>query len=388
MQGYTTLKYGCFTVFIITTLVFVAKLVLLVARYSIQRVTCVLNNTMGIADHAQQVYNSLRDPIDVGYIFTVVMYAILSFLRLAEYLMLGISTWNFLVGNKKLVIKYVRTYKENKGKVTRFVCKWSIVLCLYLLLGIAVPTFGVLQELKYDKKVSVCYDHTEAIYLAYSAVNYLRYFCAFSVRMTLIITTVIIREIWEEKGEELAGRPNEDLMVENGDYKRLLADWDKTARRLYHWTKGYKETGDQVKGIVSIFNTWYIIPWVVFFVASSLDVKEILKPWNDDSTMARLYYLLYNINQLVTLIVPFLFITFINSYHHEFYKRMKKNLLHGCENANEQAFAHMQFNIEKEEDFDFVAHIPCTGIIIHVDGPLYILFLLLGLFFTVCRTLL
>jgi hypothetical protein len=190
----------------------------------------------------------------------------------------------------------------------------------------------------------------------------------------------------KKRGKLENPQQNGHEMEENGD--QFTADWNKTARRLYHWTKGYKETGDQIKGIVSIFNTWYIIPWVVFFVASSLDVKEILQPWNDDSTMARVYYLLYNINQLVKLIVPFLFVTFINLYHHEFYKRMKKNLLHGCKSANEQAFAHLQFNIEKEEDFDFVAHIPCTGIIIHVDGPLYVLFLLLGLFFTVCSTLL
>ena len=105
--------------------------------------------------------------------------------------------------------------------------------------------------------------------------------------------------------------------------------------------------------------------------------------------MARTYYLLYNINQLVTLIVPFLSVTFINLYHHEFYKCMKKNLLHGYESADEKALAHLQFNIGKEEEFDFVALIiPCTGIIIHVDSPLYILFLLLGLFFTVCNTLL
>ena len=240
--------------------------------------------------------------------------------------------------------------------------------------------------------MSLCYEHTEAIYLAYSAINYLRYFCAFSVRMALIISTVIIREIWEDKKKELDKRaPNNNLMVEDGNdmNSKFLADWNSTAEHLQCWINGYREVGNQVKGIVSIFHAWYIIPWVVFFIASSLDVKQILQPWNDDSTMARIYYLLYNINQLVTLLVPFLFATFINLYHHDFYKCMKSDLLysHGT-TASRQAFAHMQFNIEKEEEFDFVARIPCTGITISIDGPLYVLFLLLGLFFTVCTTLL
>ena len=146
--------------------------------------------------------------------------------------------------------------------------------------------------------MSLCYEHTEAIYLAYSTINYLRYFCAFSVRMALIISTVIIREIWEVKKKELDKRaPNNNLLVENGIHMKLLADWNSTAEHLQCWINGYREVGNQVKGIVSIFHTWYIIPWVVFFIASSLDVKQILQPWNDDSTMARIYYLLYNINQ-------------------------------------------------------------------------------------------
>ena len=104
--------------------------------------------------------------------------------------------------------------------------------------------------------------------------------------------------------------------------------------------------------------------------------------------MSKMYYLLYNIIQLITLLVPFLFATFINLYHRNFYKRMKKDLLYGCNSASLQAFAHMQFNIEKEEEFDFIPRIPCTDIEIRVDGPLYAFLLLLGVFFTVCKPLL
>ena len=387
MQEYTKLKCGCIIVVCIAILISIFKMVLLMARYSIKRVTCILNKTVDVDGNILQIYHSLPDPIHVEYVFTVVMYAIVSILRLAEYVVLATAIWNFL-SNKEFVRTYVHTYKKNRGKVTKFVFKWLIVLCPYLLLGITVPIFGILQELEYDKKVSLCHTHTEAVYLAYSAVNFLRYFCAFSVRMALIITTVVIREIWKVEEKELESTtPNDNLMAENGNHERVLADWSKTTTRLHHWTKGYRKTGDTVKGIVSVFQTWYMIPWVIFFIASSLDVKRILQPWSDDSIMAQIYYLLYSINQLVTLLVPFLFATFINVYHHEFYKCMKKDLLYGCESASQQAFAHMQFNIEKEEEFDFVARIPCTGITIHVDSPLYVLFLLLGLFFTVCSTL-
>lgn len=391
MEHYTPLKCGCIIVICIAGLIFLAKMALLMARYSIQRVTCVLNKTMNVDDHTPQIYHSLPDPIQTGYVFTVVMYAFLSVLRIAEYVVLGKAILIFLVANKEVVKTYMCTYKENTGKVTKFVFKWLFLLGFYPFLGAAVPTFGIIQELEYDKKVSICYNHNEAIYLAYSAVDYLRYFCAFSVRMVLMITTVIIREIWKKAQRELESTtPSDNLMTEiiNGSHERFLAEWTKTATRLHHWTTGYRKTGDKVKNILSVFQTWYIIPWVIFFIASSLDINRLLQPWNNDSTFTRIYFLLYNINQLVTLLVPFLFVTFINFYHHKFYKCMKKTLLYGCDEASEQAIAHVQFNIEKEAEFDFVARVPCTCIIIHVDGPLYVLFLLLGLFFTVCKTVL
>lgn len=118
-------------------------------------------------------------------------------------------------------------------KLIKFLLAWLVVLCPYLLLGIAVPTFGVLQELEYDDKMAPCYDHIGPIYIAYSAVNYLRYLCAFSVRMALIITTLIIRQIWKDKEKTLESNITLAL-VENGDneIEGFLADWKSTAKRL------------------------------------------------------------------------------------------------------------------------------------------------------------
>ena len=183
----------------------------------------------------------------------------------------------------------MRTYKENKRKVIKFTLARVVVLFLYLLLGIAVPTFSILQELEYDDKMAPCYDHIGPVYIAYSAVNYLRYLCAFSVRMGLIVTIAIIREIWGEKEQRLdSTKPNINItMVENGDHGCFFADWKNTAKRLQHWTNGYEETRDVVREIVKIFQTWFIIPWVVFLIESSLDVNYTLQPWNKGSIMAK-----------------------------------------------------------------------------------------------------
>ena len=386
MQDKTKLKNGCIAVFTIIILIFVAKTMSLVARYSLKRNSC--NKTMKADNEIPQGYHSNPDKLQMGYTFTVVMYALINVLRIVEYAVLGTATWKFLILDKKLVELYLCILKQNKGKVARFTLGWFVLLCPNLLLGIAVPTFGILQELEYDDKMAPCYDHIGPVYIAYSAVNYLRYFCAFSVRIAFIITTAIIREIWEKQVTKLRSTlPN--VAVENASKnKNFFSDWKTTANRLKHWVNGYDETGDKVKEILKIFQTWFIIPWVTFFIALSLDVNYTLQPWNDNSNTARTYYLLYSINQLITLFVPFLCATFINKYHCNFYKCMKKDLLHGYDSASQQAFACVQFNIEKEEEYDFTPRILFTDIEIRVDGPLYALFLLLGLFFAVCKPLL
>ena len=41
-------------------------------------------------------------------------------------------------------------------------------------------------------------------------------------------------------------------------------------------TDQYTLAGERVKAINEVFQTWFLFPWVIFFISSSLDAKEIL----------------------------------------------------------------------------------------------------------------
>ena len=39
-------------------------------------------------------------------------------------------------------------------------------------------------------------------------------------------------------------------------------------------TDQYNEAGKSVKNINKVFQTWFLFPWVIFFIASSLEAKK------------------------------------------------------------------------------------------------------------------
>ena len=371
------LKCACMIMFFIIIVIVTAKMGLLIARYSNLGEICELNKTI------QDGLNSLPDHFRVGYIFTAVMWAIINLLRVIEYVVLGIATLHFIYTYPRSVQIYLDTLNNKRGKVIKFTLGLLVLLGPYLLLVIGVPTFNILKELEYEK-MSPCYNRNVE-YFTYTAVNYLRYLCAFSVRVAFVLTTVIIREIWRESLKSIPlDVPDVPDVRHNDRVDQHLTHWNNTAEHLKFWISRYNRTGEVVKQITEIFQTWFIIPWLIFFIISSLDVKYTLQPWSDKSgsTMARISYLVFDLNQVTGLLLPFLCATLINSYHRDFYKRMKENLLRGCTGASEQAIAQVQFNIDKEEAFDFVARIPCTDIEMRLDSPI---FLLLGLFFTISK---
>ena len=71
-----------------------------------QMVTCILNVTTTVDDDTLFTYNSLPDKLQMGYIFTVVIYALL---RIVEYVVLGAATLKF-VAKKELISEDIHAY--------------------------------------------------------------------------------------------------------------------------------------------------------------------------------------------------------------------------------------------------------------------------------------
>lgn len=99
-----------------------------------------------------------------------------------------------------------------------------------------------------------------------------------------------------------------------------------------------------------------------------------------------IYFVLYNINQMVLLIIPYMCGRNIDHNNEKFHKRIKAIQLKNTHNDKFRA-EQRKMLIEKEENYDFVPHVWGLGFGVKMNSFIYIVFLLLGLFLTICGAL-
>ena len=425
-------------------LVFILKLVFLITRYGItaSSVTCEQSDS--------NLTTAVKAKVNHEYIFTVIMYAILSVLRIVEYVLLGKQFRSFFFEQTEID---PCTFFTKHSKRFCYLLLFFIVLLPYFFLGFAIPALGIHQEIEHTERLEKCYRHYHEIFITYRAINFLRYASAFAVRIGMIYTALFIDKLWfpddppmhtsigldktksmslksgqgqtvisiQNSGENIgessesdAGasphskkvEANEDNIGHELFNNEFLQDWKEVSTEFKQIFEKYHKIGKQVQVYQELFQTWFIVPWIIYFVNSSLKTYHILRPWNVDgdgdtppSEISSIYYLLYNINQLITLIVPFLCAKKINTYHQKYFKHMRTEQIkrymnqrdrsdpNGGSRARCLSFAR-QLMVDKNDRYDFEPRLVGTSITISIGNPLFVILLLVGLFLSVSESLL
>ena len=138
--------------------------------------------------------------------------------------------------------------------------------------------------------------------------------------------------------------------------------------------------------------TWFVIPWIGFLIASSLETDNLLKGWKNGPSSSGQYdfsevvYMVYHFYQVFLLALPYLCMQKMNALHHKYLNQSRRKQLAKFKTASRMAHACMN-RIEKEGHYDFVPRIWGTSIKIHMENPLYVVFLLVGVFFTIVKAL-
>ena len=344
--------------------VFLLKGVLLIARYA-TTASCSQNHS----NHSTEAETEVRDI----YVLTVIVYSILSILRILEYYLLGIQFYSFL-------------FKQNTVKLNDFFKKptkdfWYLLsLSLpYLLFGCSIPAIGVYQELE----SAACF-----VYVAYSVVNFLRYFLAYLVRIAMIYTVLSLRKTWPTVN--LTGNNNGQNIIGLDPPDDDLKDWRIVSKDYKERAEEYEKAGKKAETIQKLFQTWFIVPWVIYIVASYLKVKDILSPWDDGggTQASQIYYMFYQINQIITLVIPYICAKKINTYHHEYFRSMRNAQLEQFKDAPNRLALARQLRFERQIEYDFEPRIVGTTIIISVGSPLYVTILLADIFLSISKSIL
>ena len=304
---------------------------------------------------------------DTAHLFTAAMYGLCSFLRIFEYTPLFIQLFWWYKRNNPV---------PNKLDTKDFTKPLRVLLILFLVLsivlGLTIPAVGTAVEFSHGKREGCGVSIAFSFYI-YCFLNVFRYAWAFNVRAAMVIATLTVKKIWEEVYAE---------QPDNG----------VTAIRLHaKLTDGYVEAGERVKRINEVFQTWFLFPWVIFFIASSVGARNTVAIWGEDENkvenLPMIYLLLYNMNQILLLLIPYMCGRKINHCNRLCIIKIQDMQLKRTWDDQFRA-QQRQMLIQKEEIYDFVPRVWGLGFKVKMNSLIYIIFLLLGIFFTVCNTLL
>ena len=332
---------------------------------------------------------------DVGqqYLFTMVLYSILFIGRWLETLIIHIHIYKFFFNQSTITPhRFLKLCKD--GLMKNYISTTLLViLIVYMFIhSESVPALGIVLELQHGQEID-CKDYVYEYHVVYWLLDIIRYLHDVAIRTLMVLATIVIGQLWHnDELESTKDLEDKTKTIEPEEYADYLKDRDETSEDHKMRTKEYAQAGSEVERILEIFQTWFPIPWVLYFISASLDTDHILQSWKDGSSgeghydFAEISYMVYNFNQISLLTISFLCSKKMNTHHRNYLAQSRRKQRERFKTASRMAMASMN-KIEKEEHFDFVPRIWGTSIKVPVESSLYIVTLLLGIFFTVCEAL-
>ena len=127
-------------------LVFCLKLIFLIARYGMttSSVQCVEKNLTAI----------LESRVSHEFIFTIIVYTVLSVLQFIEYLLLGRQFYLFFFKQEE-----IKDFLKKHSKRYLYMILFSAILVPYFLLGFVIPGLGIYQEVVFAEQLGICSGH-------------------------------------------------------------------------------------------------------------------------------------------------------------------------------------------------------------------------------------
>ena len=326
------------------------------------------------------------------YIFTMVVYSGLYIGRWFETFVLHIHIYKFIFCQSNITFgSFLKNCKNGscKANITLFITAFVLSLS-----SIAIPILGTILEVKNgEDSSSSCNSYIYEHHLIYWGLDIIRYIHDVVIRLLLLVSVVGIKVIWSE-GKEKAGKKLESETREPTTYLEYsLRDCDVTNQ--YNKTKleDYDQKGRCVKQVVDIFEVWFIIPWILFYISASLETDQLLLSWRNGSSGSDRHYdfseitlMVYNFNQIIFLTLAYIGSQLINCEHKEYLKQSRYERRNKPHTASIQAHARLT-KLEKDDHYDFVPRIWGSSIKVHLDSPIYVLLLLLGILFTLMNGL-
>lgn len=342
------------------------------------------SNTNNLYDNSSHAFDLIHSFIQSIHVieYSALIYGIGGF-----YLYAVIERNNFLKLND--------TYKES------FRCRCSCtstgvaILCglsLFLFISSTYIPVAILTEWKYE--IVRTKPHLHYLTKMYVGISYISHTCHFATRIFMIYVTVVIRYAWLNQAQPklkvdvsgsslIAGakfilRPKwlEDKLEDN-DIQGLKENFTDLI-------DNYNVTGQFIAPLHGIFQQWFVMQWIVYFIKIIEDFAIVINSLideqytNSESRHEVLFVFTHLIFDLILFLVPYYCASLLNQYHEQYHARLQraqKNIL-----CNEVDGWRLQCAplIPENPNYSFIPSF--CGLSIPLSSPGYNLSIILALF--------
>ena len=261
----------------------------------------------------------------------------------------GIFTWTETwQGYERYWSNPNRILSKNCGcMVTRIIIAFVIVLNFIISIVPPILLLAWTPKLFQHKLVTIAY-----AYSAFTTVSFLENFAA---RFAMIIATFAVGNAWIPE-------------LENKSLNNLL--------------KEYKERGHLAASIHGVFQEWFVIKWIVYFVDitvySVIAIRSLFgsSVQKEDVTVIYVYIILQLIYNFVAFMTLYMCGGLMNSYHEKYCKKVEKRIKTGCKQSTTWKKQCALSSLRKSK-YKFVPSL--CGFSIPLDNSGYTLSLMLAL---------
>jgi len=326
-------------------------------------------------------------------------------------------------------------------KLCRTLKRWCYIGILILLvlslliLSVAVPVIGIIMELNHNHKH--CEDHDKVIFIVYCVFDIFSYLPESCVRLLMIFAAIEVNRIWSrasaslkkvhtnetdnestnqffedwesssntlqvlshryEKSGKKAASPEKvhTNKTENESTNQIIEDWTASSNTHQALSRQYEKSGKQAQHVGEIFKTWFILPWIAFLISNYVKAELVLSPWVQGEEekdlgvqhwLATFYYMMYAILQVILILVQYITALKMNTDHGEYYGKLREIQLNAHKSNSRRVMACM-IAIKKNEQYDFIPHLPFISISVQLNNAFYVITTLLGMFFPIVYAL-
>ncbi len=328
------------------------------------------------------------------HVMLIVFSTSLSLLNMLEYTTFAWGVYKWL--KTSLSSSWLPSYKATRCKcVVCVVCVVSVVFG-FLVLASGMLFFAIKMELEKER----C-EHENSfgraigyVYLTHSALDCMNVLVHCGIRVWMIIHTYKIKAIWSREEDSFVQVINTNEIITNNTIEELV---DNAFFEEYEI--GYKKRGHLAKKEMLPFIPWFMIPLWHFLVLALINPHLLLTPWTYNHSgqrsrviaKAQYFYFAIVLIKFVQLLVQYACVWRMNEYNQKYFDDMEERVLYKYgrykedDNDTVKLFkkcyivAASQKKMKLKDDFDFEPSFLSFLPKIHVENPLYVVGLVIGL---------